>query len=824
MDIPISEQVPDVLQHADDDVLSTQTETSASSLEATSEVMSEESTSDEPHKQHEQNYGWYTFTWDQPAGEVYVTGSFDNWTKSVKLTNQGGIFKTEVMLPKESTMYEFIVDGKWMVNTKLRTKPFGTTGLAHNFLSPEDIIYNEWTARKHKAARRTVQGIEFKPWPQYSWQKDLVQGSNADDINPAYEFMDGVIFQTAEDGDQILTPQVSPPQPHEDRLGTDPPQRDLEIQSTNETVSTNPRLNHILSAINDETAQDAFQSHGISDLWLPIPRQTLRRLIGDHEKEKTFMDTQDAMIDSQSHVLSWDVSRPIYGSGHASINDDEGLVEEIRALGEGAYGIVEEVTILTGSALKRCVRKRIGRPRQLKAQKAIMAAFAREIGVMRQVDHHHCVQFLGSYTDIDHVNILSSPVADMDLATFLDQSIHDKERVILYRGLGCLCNAIHYLHQNNIRHEDLKPQNVLIHGENILLTDFGFSLDFSEDSVSTTTGRPSAWTIRYSAPEVLEFEPRNRATDIYSLGCVLFEMMAGFYGTSLSELKAHWKRTGNGQSSFARNFEAMSLSYRNHITDAQVDLDTSRVGHFRRWIGVMLNNNKDLRPTSQQIINGLSDISMLVHPSPKWFGATCEGASPCTGLSQPQKTMETMRSRYWQLSYFPLFDEYLYPWQHERYAYSLWDLDVNFNASKDQDDGPDAHWPQPGTEEHRFLRDACKQLFHKACRTGTTKRFWDAPIREVSPSTKEHAQSSAYMLSLEHVVFRRVAVKLTTSVQSDGLIRVVHATLLPICLPRSPIYGTFFWMFSWSTLDLHCDEIPYDVLHDDRIIDLTTIP
>jgi hypothetical protein len=205
MDIPISEQVPDVLQHADDDVLSTQTETSASSLEATSEVMSEESTSDEPHKQHEQNYGWYTFTWDQPAGEVYVTGSFDNWTKSVKLTNQGGIFKTEVMLPKESTMYEFIVDGKWMVNTKLRTKPFGTTGLAHNFLSPEDIIYNEWTARKHKAARRTVQGIEFKPWPQYSWQKDLVQGSNADDINPAYEFMDGVIFQTAEDGDQILT-------------------------------------------------------------------------------------------------------------------------------------------------------------------------------------------------------------------------------------------------------------------------------------------------------------------------------------------------------------------------------------------------------------------------------------------------------------------------------------------------------------------------------------------------------------------------------------------------------------------------------------------
>ena len=52
------------------------------------------------------------------------------------------------------------------------------------------------------------------------------------------------------------------------------------------------------------------------------------------------------------------------------------------------------------------------------------------------------------------------------------------------------------------------------------------SLDFSDDSVSTTTGRPSAWTIRYSAPEVLDSEPRNRASDIFSLGCVLVEMVS----------------------------------------------------------------------------------------------------------------------------------------------------------------------------------------------------------------------------------------------------------------------------------------------------------
>lgn len=97
---------------------------------------------------------------------------------------------------------------------------------------------------------------------------------------------------------------------------------------------------------------------------------------------------------------------------------------------------------------------------------------------------------------------------------------------------------------------------MLLHGGNFLLTDFGFSLDFSDDSVSTTTGRPAAWTIRYSAPEVLNFEPRNRATDIFSLGCVLLEMISGLNGHSLSSVKDFWNHTGNGQSSFARNSEA----------------------------------------------------------------------------------------------------------------------------------------------------------------------------------------------------------------------------------------------------------------------------
>ncbi|CAN9264429.1 unnamed protein product [Alternaria alternata] len=74
-----------------------------------------------------------------------------------------------------------------------------------------------------------------------------------------------------------------------------------------------------------------------------------------------------------------------------------------------------------------CARKKIARPKPLKLHQSIMTAFIREIRVMRQVDHRHCVRFLGSYTDSESVNILSTPVADMDMAAFLDKPIGDRE-------------------------------------------------------------------------------------------------------------------------------------------------------------------------------------------------------------------------------------------------------------------------------------------------------------------------------------------------------------------------------------------------------------
>jgi O-acetyl-ADP-ribose deacetylase (regulator of RNase III) len=84
-------------------------------------------------------FGKHLFTWGHPGEEVYVTGTFDDWRKTVKLEKVDGIFQKLVRLPKRRTEYKFVVDGSWTVNDSYRlAKP--VKGTMYNVLEAEDIV------------------------------------------------------------------------------------------------------------------------------------------------------------------------------------------------------------------------------------------------------------------------------------------------------------------------------------------------------------------------------------------------------------------------------------------------------------------------------------------------------------------------------------------------------------------------------------------------------------------------------------------------------------------------------------------------------------
>jgi serine/threonine-protein kinase len=104
-----------------------------------------------------------------------------------------------------------------------------------------------------------------------------------------------------------------------------------------------------------------------------------------------------------------------------------------------------------------------------------------------------------------------------------------RQRLELFRPV---CSAVHYAHQHHVVHRDLKPANILVTAEGIpKLLDFGIAklLQPPADGSTLPLTAPGAhlMTPDYASPEQVRGEPPTTATDIYSLGAVLYELLTG---------------------------------------------------------------------------------------------------------------------------------------------------------------------------------------------------------------------------------------------------------------------------------------------------------
>jgi serine/threonine-protein kinase len=91
-----------------------------------------------------------------------------------------------------------------------------------------------------------------------------------------------------------------------------------------------------------------------------------------------------------------------------------------------------------------------------------------------------------------------------------------------------ICEALQYLHEHNVIHRDLKPQNVMICCDGtIRLMDFGIARDFASRRITRLWNSTPMGTPDYMAPEQVEGKQADHRTDIYSLGALLYELVTG---------------------------------------------------------------------------------------------------------------------------------------------------------------------------------------------------------------------------------------------------------------------------------------------------------
>src|SRR5512133_1216719 len=154
--------------------------------------------------------------------------------------------------------------------------------------------------------------------------------------------------------------------------------------------------------------------------------------------------------------------------------------------------------------------------------------FRREMGIAASLDHPLIVPLIDSGSVGDLLYYVMPYLEGESLSRCLDrqQRLQLDEAVRITRDVA---EALGYAHSHGVLHRDVKPENVLLAGGHALIADFGLAraIGAADRRKLTSTG-VIVGTVHYMSPEqLLEQRDLDQRSDIYSLGCILYEMLTG---------------------------------------------------------------------------------------------------------------------------------------------------------------------------------------------------------------------------------------------------------------------------------------------------------
>lgn len=195
----------------------------------------------------------------------------------------------------------------------------------------------------------------------------------------------------------------------------------------------------------------------------------------------------------------------------------------VSVLGKGGMGVVYKAI---DEKLNRKVAIKVLNSSQIANKAHVIERFRSEARNHAQLLHPNIVTVYGFLEFDNQFAIVMEYVEGESLEKVIlrNKRLHIYD--IVYITLQLL-EGIGYAHSKGYIHRDIKPSNIIVNSEGIVkIMDFGISKSLYEDTPRTKTGARIG-TIYYMSPEQIKGQPITPLTDIYSIGCTVYEMITG---------------------------------------------------------------------------------------------------------------------------------------------------------------------------------------------------------------------------------------------------------------------------------------------------------
>ena len=189
----------------------------------------------------------------------------------------------------------------------------------------------------------------------------------------------------------------------------------------------------------------------------------------------------------------------------------------INKIGEGGFGEV----YLIEKDNKHYALKRV----KEKLKKEQIEQYNEIINILSKIDSKYIIKYYELFQENDSLNIMMDYAGEKNLKDFIENYKNENELIpenIIINIIKQICKGLYDIHKNNLIHRDLTPDNIFIdENTNIKIGDFGISkiLSISNKYFKTVIGK-----FHYLAPEIERGLKYNNKVDIYSLGCIIYEL------------------------------------------------------------------------------------------------------------------------------------------------------------------------------------------------------------------------------------------------------------------------------------------------------------